>query len=157
MKSGAKGPVVLAVGQPGHRPVEIDPVGDVQVEPVDKVLLAGVWVDMELTFRVALDVICGRIVKQAEALTSTLEDRGFGLPFVASQFWRRVEPSALFGAEALANYSGGWRVAVKRLNEVHYAAAKLMLGLRGVSLGEGGHVRALLGSRFLTRLGARVL
>ena len=90
-----------------------------------------------------LDVSCARAVGQSESLASTLGDVGFGMLFVESQCWVRVIPSTLHGAEVIASFSGGGQAAAKRINEVHYRVDKFVLGLRGVSLGSGGHVRAL--------------
>ena len=46
---------------------------------------------------------------------------------------------------------------MKRLNDVHYSMAKIMLGLPAKqSLGVGGYVRAFSETRFLTRLGGEL-
>ena len=76
-----------------------------------------------------LNVCCGKLLSQTEALVSTLDDAGFGLPFVERQFWSRVAPSALHGAVVLASFSAGWPLAAKCINDVQYKVAKGMLGL----------------------------
>jgi hypothetical protein len=156
IKGGSKRPVVLPIGASGIQASDVGPVGDVEVAVEGEVQVGGIFLDGELTFEKQLKRSCSRVVKQSECLMSALDDAGFGLPFVSDLFWARVEPSALYGAEVLASFGGGWRTAARRLNDAHYRAAKSLLGLRGVSLGDGGHVRALHESRFLTRLGSRV-
>ena len=136
---------------------DIGSVSDVKVALNTKVWAAGVWIDTTLSMQPHLEMIIGRIGAQSESLTSAVDEAGFGLPMLESQFQSRVEPSAMFGAEVLASFSADWKTADRRLNDAHYRAAKMMLGLRGVSSGDGGHVRALLESGFLTRLGSRML
>ena len=97
-------------------PIGVGTVGEVEVTVVPKMQVGGIWWDDQLTMQPHLEVCCARVVSQAEALGSSLDDAGFGLPFVVeSQFWLRVVPSAQHGAEVLASHVKGWKSAAKRL------------------------------------------
>ena len=124
---------------------------------VDRMAVLGTWVDKDLTLQPQLDRVRSKLVSKARELVSSMGNLGLGLPVVTSQFTMRAQASAMFGAEVLASYNAGWREAAKRLNEVHYEAAKQMLGLpKGFSIGSCGHVKVFSETRFLTRLGAQL-
>ena len=156
-KGGSKRPTVLPFNCPGLVPESLGVIAGGNPIIVDKIAVLGTWLDQGLALQPQLDQVRSRLVAQSNELVSTMGDLGFGLPMVVSQFSSRVEASAMHGAEILASYSGGWREAAKRLNEIHYQVAKQMLGLpHGFSLGTGGHVKAFSETRFTTRLGARL-
>ncbi|CAE8740149.1 unnamed protein product, partial [Polarella glacialis] len=79
-----------------------------------------------------------------------------GLPHQVDEFWLRVVPSALHGAEALASCEGGWPTIQHRLNQAQYMVIKVLLGAESASLGAGGYGRAMLGVGMKARLGTRV-
>ena len=89
-----------------------------------------------------LDKALSQISSKAQQLTATMNDSCLGLPYQAAQFETRVASSGLYGIEILASFVSGWRVVCARLDDAHYRAAKMLLGLHGgVSLGDGGRVR----------------
>ena len=119
--------------------------------------MLGVWLDSRLALTDQMDMVCSKLMDGTRSLVRSMNDLGFGLPFQRVQLKQRVWASALHGAEVLASFGPGWKQAVKRLNDIHYAMAKIILGLpANESLGAGGHVRAFSETRFLTRLGGEL-
>jgi hypothetical protein len=142
-KLGAKGPAVMAVGC--RSPVS-EACGDIQGScPAvrEKLLALGVWLDSRLALTDQMDMVCSKLTDGTRSLVRSMNDLGFGLPFQGVQLKQRVWASALHGAEVLASFGPGWTQAVKRLNDIHYAMAKLILGLRPTShqvqVGTCGH------------------
>ena len=156
-KGGAKGPAVLAVGPSdgtGGNFGQLDGKTPTQVSRLD---VLGGWLDSALSLDGQLAQVCAKVEACTRELVSGMSDFGFGPPYQVGQFTSRVEGKAFYGAELLASFKPSWQVAVRRLNDVHYNAAKLLLGIPvDVSLGPGGHVRLFAETRFLTRLGARL-
>ena len=156
-KMGTKGPAVLCIGGADSQRFSCGTVDGTPPALTDKMLVLGVWLDDRLQLHEQLDVVCGKLLEGTKSLVRRLNDLGFGVPFQVYQFGLRVCPSAFYGAEVLASFGPGWRKAAKRLNDTHYAIAKVLLGLpAGESLGEGGYVRAFSETRFLTRLGGEL-
>ena len=158
-QGGRKKPVVMAVGADWRAGgAAFGSVDGESPAPADSLDMLGVPVDDGLTFHVLLAKVCARLRDGMQKLVASLEQRGFGMPYQAAQIPTRVEAAAFFGAELLASYGPGWRVAVTRLNSVQYDAAKVLLGVgKGTAFGEGGHARALAETRMLTRWGAKLL
>ena len=156
-QGGRKRPAVMAVGCSPPSAADCGEVCGVEPQIVDSIDILGAVVDRGLTLMPLLDRVCAQTLSKSHELAATLTDYGFGLPFQAAQFESRVEGSALHAAELLASCSIGWRQAASRLNDVQYKAAKDLLGIPGVSLGEGGHVKIFAETRFLTRMGARLV
>ena len=156
-KLGVKGPSVLCVGCAPVEAAELGLIQEVHPKVVEKMLVLGVWLDRYLTLEAQVDQVCGRLLDGAAALVRKMNDLGFGIPFQVQQFTSRVQSSAFHGAEVLASYGRGWPQVVRRLNDVHYWIAKLVLGIpRSQSLGARVYVRAFSETRFLTRLGAEL-
>ena len=153
-----KGPAVMAVGGPPPDVAACGQVAGWDVRAAPSLSCLGVPIETALSLTPLLDRACARLRDGARKLIAGMTDRGFGMPVQAVQFPARVEASALYGTELLASCALGWPAVRARLNQVYYDLAKLLLtGASGtLSLGPGGHVRAFLEARFLTRLGTKV-
>ena len=148
----------MAVGGPPPAVEQCGRVGSHQLRAAQSLTCLGVPLDEDLSLRQLLDRVCARLRQGARQLATSLADRGFGLPMQAGQLPSRVEASALYGAELLASCAAGWATVVARCNAAYYDVAKLLLAgpASQLSLGPGGHVRAFLEARLLTRIGTKL-
>jgi len=156
-QGGRKRPSVMAIGAPSPAPRNCGEICGETPLVVESMTVLGPVLDRELSLQPLLDKVCAMLASGARALASTLNDFGFGLPYQCWQYAVRIETKALHGAELLASFGPGWSAVVSRLNRAQYEAAKCMLGFPvGFSLSDGGMVRVLAETRFLTRVASRL-
>ncbi|CAK0829238.1 unnamed protein product [Prorocentrum cordatum] len=156
-QGGRKRPMVLAVGG-GPVSDNFGTVCGVPPEVTQVLDMLGAPVEQDLGFHALLGRACSRLRDGARKLAAALAQRGFGLPYQVAQLPARVVAKAFYGAELLASFASGWQAAVTRVNHAQYEVAKMLLGGGpGVSLGTGGHVRALAETRMLTRWGTTLM
>ena len=156
-QGGAKRPTVLAIGSTLQANLDAGTICGEAPSFVDCMDVLGIPLDRGLTMQPLLDRLCSKMENGARELCNNITALGFGLPYLCAQFPSRVESSALFGCELLASYAGDWAVVARKLNDLQYRAAKILLGVRvHDSWGPGGHVRALCETRFFRRLSSKV-
>ena len=153
---GSKGPTLM--------PVSCALAGDCFTETlcgsrpqlVDSMKILGSVFDKHLTFELALNVACAKLLDQTRLLSNQVRQLGLGTSVLIDELHSRVFPSALFGIEVVASCSLGWKAVQVKLNQTHYMLAKEMLGVPCLRLGKGGHARLFQELGIKMRLGTRV-
>ena len=153
---GSKGPTLM--------PVSCALAGDCFTETlcgsrpqlVDSMKILGSVFDKHLTFELALNVACAKLLDQTRLLTNQVRQLGLGTSVLIDELHSRIFPSALFGIEVVASCGLGWKAVQVKLNQTHYMLAKEMLGVPCLRLGKGGHARLFQELGIKMRLGTRV-
>jgi hypothetical protein len=151
-QGGYKGPQILTVGAPRPDPALCGTVGGHSARTVGEVKLLGHWIDEGLVLKHQRTVIQMKLKQAGRQVATTMNDAGFGTPFMGSQYTSRIEGKALAGVEVLASAREGFRAVMERIDAAQVEVARIFLGL---PLGSrvGRSVALLAETRLLTRSG----